>query len=275
MEETMETTVDTEMESTQEDLFDWGEAGQGEEQQEQNDQSVGQADGGAGQGQPQAESSVDAQGAPEPEEATVTVKFYGKEHKLPMSQVQTLAQKGMVFDTLSQKLDAAMPAYNLMEQYAKAAGMSLEQYLQMAQEGLARQSAAPLVKAGMPEKEAMELSQLRQQKAQWEQAMAQQRANDQAAAQKQARQQQFVELLERYPEVSKNGGTLPDEVMADIARGESPVHAYERYELAQLKAQLAAQKAAQKNRDSAPGSASGLGAQKAADPFMAGWDSED
>ena len=105
--------------------------------------------------------------------------------------------------------------------------------------------------------------------------MAQQRANDQAAAQKQARQQQFVELLERYPEVSKNGGTLPDEVMADIARGESPVHAYERYELAQLKAQLAAQKAAQKNRDSAHGTASGLGAQKAADPFMAGWDSED
>ena len=82
MEETIETTVDTEMESTQEDLFDWGEAGQGEEQQEQNDQSMSEADGGAGQGQPQAESSVDAQGAPEPEEARVTVKFYGKEQKL-------------------------------------------------------------------------------------------------------------------------------------------------------------------------------------------------
>ena len=41
MEETMETTVDTEMESTQEDLFDWGEAGQGEEQQEQKGQHTG------------------------------------------------------------------------------------------------------------------------------------------------------------------------------------------------------------------------------------------
>ena len=111
MEETMETTVDTGMESTQEDLFDWGETEQGEEQQEQNDQSVSEADGEAGQGQPQAENAVDAQPAPEPEEATVTVKFYGKEQKLPMSQVQTLAQKGMVFDTLSQKLDAACLLY--------------------------------------------------------------------------------------------------------------------------------------------------------------------
>ena len=96
MEETMETTVDTGMESTQEDLFDWGETEQGEEQQEQNDQSVSEADGEAGQGQPQAENAVDAQPAPEPEEATVTVKFYGKEQKLPMSQVQTLAQKGLI-----------------------------------------------------------------------------------------------------------------------------------------------------------------------------------
>ena len=76
-------------------------------------------------------------------------------------------------------------------------------------------------------------------------------------------------------EVVEDGtGRLPDSVMAQVARGESPVHAYERYALEQYRMGEQARRTDQQNRASVPGSARGLGAALPADPFTAGWDSE-
>lgn len=195
MEEQTQAAQDTE-------LFDWGEAGQGAPE---------------GQEVPAAEP-------------TLTVKYRGKEQQLPMSEARTLAQKGMAFDGVSQKLDQVMPAYRLLEQDAQAAGVSVEQYLE--------------------------------------------RARTQPDAASLARRQQFAQLLERYPDAVDENGHLPDQVMAQVARGEHPVHAFERYALARYRMGESARMTDARNRASAPGSAQGLGADAPQDPFSAGWDSD-
>lgn len=188
------------------ELFDWGEAGQG-----------------APEEQPQ-----------EAAEPTLTVKYHGKEQDLPMSEARTLAQKGMAFDDVSQKLDTVLPAYRLLEAYAQKAGVSVDQYLENARSRL----DAP----GTP-------------------------APD-------GRQQQFVQLLTRYPDAVDENGRLPDAVMAQVARGEHPVHAFERYALERYRMGESARLTDARNRASVPGSAQGLGADAPQDPFSAGWDSD-
>lgn len=199
---------ETQVTRTDEALFDWGEAGQDP----------------APQPEPAAE--------PEP---TLTVKYHGKEQQIPMTEARTLAQKGMVFDDVSKKLDAALPAFELMGRYAQAAGVSVEEYVDKARSQLDSGAPAPL-------------------------------GAD--------RRRQFVELLTRYPDAVDGTGRLPDSVMAQVARGESPVHAYERYALEQYRMGEQARRTDQQNRASVPGSARGLGAALPADPFTAGWDSE-
>lgn len=199
---------ETQVTRTDEALFDWGEAGQDP----------------APQPEPAAE--------PEP---TLTVKYHGKEQQIPMTEARTLAQKGMVFDDVSKKLDAALPAFELMGRYAQAAGVSVEEYVDKARSQLDAGAPAPL-------------------------------GAD--------RRRQFVELLTRYPDAVDGTGRLPDSVMAQVARGESPVHAYERYALEQYRMGEQARRTDQQNRASVPGSARGLGAALPADPFTAGWDSE-
>ena len=140
-----------------------------------------------------------------------------------------------MFDDVSKKLDAALPAFELMGRYAQAAGVSVEEYVDKARSQLDAGAPAPL-------------------------------GAD--------RRRQFVELLTRYPDAVDGTGRLPDSVMAQVARGESPVHAYERYALEQYRMGEQARRTDQQNRASVPGSARGLGAALPADPFTAGWDSE-
>ena len=78
----------------------------------------------------------------------------------------------------------------------------------------------------------------------------------------------FVELLREYPGTKE----LPPEVAQRVAAGETPLAAMRAFELAQMRAQLAAKDAAQKNRQTAPGSAGGLGGKERKDDFEAGFD---
>ena len=78
----------------------------------------------------------------------------------------------------------------------------------------------------------------------------------------------ILELLREYPGTKE----LPPEVAQRVAAGETPLAAMRAFELAQMRAQLAAKDAAQKNRQTAPGSAGGLGGKERKDDFEAGFD---
>jgi hypothetical protein len=271
----MNDTMNTAVETAQEDLFDWGAEETVEVAESTSETGQGDAQEATAQAEqesaPEAASeaeAVDAQAAQA--EGLLTVKFHGKEQQLTMEQARELAQKGMIHDVLSQKLDAAMPAFQLIEEYAKRSGMSAADYMAQAQRALEEQATQALVAQGMPEDAARELHRLRQEKNQRDQQDAQ--AQQQQAQQQQAqteRRQQFLQLLAEYPDVKE----LPPEVMNAVVNGEAPLSAYRAWENKQLKAQLAAQKTDQRNRNTAPGSAQGLGKTGATDPFEAGWDS--
>ncbi|WP_367924663.1 hypothetical protein [uncultured Ruthenibacterium sp.] len=202
------------------ELFEWGEAGQGEQPPESEAPEA-----------PEAHEGPEAPEGPEgPEEGTLTVKYRGKEQAIPMSKAKTLAQKGMAFDEVSRRLDAALPAYKLVDEQARAAGLSVDEYV-------ARATGQPNARA--------------------------------------QRQRQFAELLTLYPEAVGAEGRLPAQVMESVVKGESPVHAYERYALSLYRMGEGARRAHEHNRASVPGSAQGLGNGPAQDPFTAGWDSVD
>lgn len=231
---------------------------------------AGQADaaqGGAQEpGSAQGEAPGNAQamaGGQAAAEPTYKVKFYGQERELPVSELVRMAQKGMDYDNVRQRADAAAPVMALMQQYAAASGMSLEQYLDVARKGIAKAQAKPMIDKGMPEAEAKELVALRADKARRE-------AQERAAAQREAKIGPYMQLLQAYPEIMKTG-TLPQAVRERIDAGEPPLAAYRAYKLDEMVAQMAAQRQAEKNKAAAPGSAAGTGAEKQ-DPFLAAFD---
>lgn len=63
------------------------------------------------------------------------VKFYGQEQEMTVSELVAAAQKGLDYDNVRTRLEQAQqsaPAVQLVERYAAANGMTVEQYLQFA-----------------------------------------------------------------------------------------------------------------------------------------------
>ena len=82
------------------------------------------------------------------------VKFYGQEQEMTVSELVAAAQKGLDYDNVRARLEQAQqsaPAVQLVERYAAANGMTVEQYLQFANQGFEQQAVAQLVAQGVPE----------------------------------------------------------------------------------------------------------------------------
>ena len=95
------------------------------------------------------------------EEPRYTVKFYGREMQLPVSELVTMAQKGMDYDNVRRRADAAAPVMQALAGDAAASGMDVEQYVRAARAAMHASAVDPLVARGMPRAEAEELAALR------------------------------------------------------------------------------------------------------------------
>lgn len=250
----------------EDDLFYTDEAETGDQPddgdaEQENTQAEDEAQEPADQA---GEGEADAAGAGGTEnEPKYKVKFYGKEMELPVSELIANAQKGMDYDNLRQRYEAAAPAVELLTKYAQQNGMDLAQYVEFAQQQLAGQEVQRAVAQGVPEQAAKELYELRQRE-------AQRQAQLQAEQAQQQRLAPYLALLKEHPGLKE----LPQEVVQRIGQGMDPVAAYAAWETAQLRAQLAAQKTAEKNKQSVPGSARGLGKDPGSDPFLAGFNED-
>lgn len=227
-------------------------------------------------GEQAPEAEQDQPETQEPENGTkpaeeLTLKFYGQEVKLPKEQVVALAQKGLDYDKVRAERDSLKNGRErqLLSKYAAASNMDLPQYLDYLESAMEGAAVKKEVDAGMPEEQARELLRLRQNE-------AQRRAELRAQEQQREQNAQYVALLREYPDVKE----LPPEVVRRIAEGETPLAAYRAYDLARTKAALEAEKAAQKakaaaqrNRETAPGSAVGIGGKDKADKFLEGFES--
>lgn len=241
------------------------EGAQGENPQEDEEGPADQPEAQADQpGDPNAEN-----GGAQREPETVTLKVYGQEVKVPKTQLNELAQKGLAYDRLRQERDALENGreMQLLQRYAAASGMEMGQYLDYLERSLDAAALKRETDAGMPEKQARELLTLRQKE-------AQRRAAESAAAAQRQRTEPYLELVRAYPNLT----SLPPEVVQRIGAGERPLEAYRAYELQQAKTEIETLRAAQKakaadekNRKTAAGSAAGVGNGKEQDEFLAGF----
>ena len=79
---------------------------------------------------------------------------------MTVSELVAAAQKGLDYDNVRARLEQAQqsaPAVQLVERYAAANGMTVEQYLQFANQGFEQQAVAQLVAQGVPEPAAKDL----------------------------------------------------------------------------------------------------------------------
>ena len=237
------------------DLFGDGDAA------EETGAEAQSGDDATGDTNPEAEPEGGEKGAEKPQ--TVKLKYNGQELEKTLDEVLMLAQKGMNYDHVKGKLDAAekdAPAAKVLKKFADAAGMSLEEYMQQAESQLDAKAVKELTDKGMPEKEAKELLELRAKgnAADEQQAKTKKQQDDQAL---------WLDFVREYPEVARSGKIEP-EVAKNIQAGMTPVQAQMAWENKQLKTQLAALKAGQNNKKAAPGSAAGTAGNAQEDAFL-------
>ena len=146
------------------------------------------------------------------------VKFYGQEQEMTVSELVAAAQKGLDYDNVRTRLEQAQqsaPAVQLVERYAAANGMTVEQYLQFANQGFEQQAVAQLVAQGVPEPAAKDLVAERLRLDRERRSIAPLAAQQRAQRSSGKSCTPWMELLQEYPGTKE----LPPEVAQRVAPG--------------------------------------------------------
>lgn len=213
-------------------------------------------------------------GAAKGEEPLHTIRYNHQDLKLTESQLKELAQKGMNYDKLSQRLEQTKQgpsgkAMEVLEAYARQEGVPVDEYLGFLEERIAASQVQQLVEGGMTPEAAQRYRQMEQQ------VLRQQLVEERAKAEE-AGVKAFLPLVNKYPGLTFD--KLPPAVTEAIAAGAEPLAAYESHlkdgKIERLKAQLAAGNVAAKNKQTLPGSARGLGDREEKDAFLSGFDGD-
>lgn len=233
-----------------------------------------EAESGAEEAQEKpAEPEEGQEQAPSQEEEGFEIVYNGQKMKLSRQEMITAAQKGMNYDHVYGELQQLRqaPEFALLDRYAAQNGMNRQQYMQALAQAETDRRVQQEVEKGVPEETARRLVNLEQEQARQQQQSA---AAQSELGKRQERERQVAEFHKEFPDVTE----FPDEVMARIIRGETPVSAYRAYQIDQLNAKIASleqEKAAQavteQNRKKSVGSVSGGG--NGNDPFMDAFDS--
>lgn len=229
----------------------------------------------------EAETAEQQPEAEEPEQETqeqdqlFELKHLDEVRSVGREEVITLAQKGMDYDRVRQKYDAAKPGaewyeknsdtVKWLEEMAAEQNMSLSEMVDETRaEIMARktnQSVAVCRGIVANERKALELE-------------ARQKAMESPDSKVDAEVKAFMAA---YPDVGKDPNGIPQEVWDAVNNGESLVNAYRAFENKQLKEQLKQEKAAaerraqeEKNKARSTGSQSTQG-KKDMDAFDALW----
>lgn len=214
---------------------------------------------------------------------TITVKYNGETRELTVEEAVTLAQKGLDYDKVRGERDELRNgrANRIIGEYARENSMSVEQYLQFLEDGqktkmLNREMDALSAKhPDAPEAVLREMAEMRI-------AAREKDAAAEAAEKKNRedseRQKPWADLLREFPEIRK-AEDLPEDVLADIQSGLTPVDAMRRHqikekdrEITELKAKLEAKEKNQTNKKRAIGSAASDAKTGEKDAFLMGLD---
>ena len=212
------------------------------------------AEGGTGKA---AEDTAEA--APE-EDGKIRLSYRGEEKEYTREELVALAQKGLDYDGLRADRDRLRqgdtPEGRLIDRYAKAAGMSREQYLRFAAQAAEEQEAAPearkLMESGVPEAEARELALRRLREQQADRRAREDRETE--AREQEARDAGFRELADYGRKNGLDLSALEPEVIRNIAEGGMrQLEAYLAWEHKQLRLENSQLRQNERNKEKNPG----------------------
>lgn len=219
-----------------------------------------------------------AEAAPE-EDGKIRLSYRGEEKEYTREELVALAQKGLDYDGLRADRDRLRqgdtPEGRLIDRYAKAAGMSREQYLRFAAQAAEEQEAAPearkLMESGVPEAEARELALRRLREQQADRRAREDRETE--AREQEARDAGFRELADYGRKNGLDLSALEPEVIRNIAEGGMrPLEAYLAWEHKQLRLENSQLRQNERNKEKNPGRVTQAGPKaKTGDGFDAGF----
>jgi hypothetical protein len=203
---------------------------------------------------------------------TIKVKYNGKEQELPLDEAVKLAQKGMNYDHVSEELQSLR---SVIDAYAKASGMTREQYVEFLRENQAeyqRQQLRHELQDGNTEVPDALLDELAQGRAAREEL---EHLRKQEQEQQQAQEQQikaWMALRERFPDVAID--KLPPDVYKAVENGMTPIEAYLDYQVRDAQLKLAALEKQKETKARAIGPLAEEGTPVTGDdPFLEGFNS--
>lgn len=281
-EQTSESVVDV---SEDIDLFADEEPMPEENTNDFGDEVQEEADGA----QEPAETEAQTDGQQAEPETVLDIVYNGQAMSLNRQQAVEMAQKGMNYDKLQQRLQAAenSPERQMIARLAQQSGMEVGAFMQSLEQQLSeyqvstraeqlmsdsymdRDTAMRLAKTEL-EKEALQnerMAAIQRQEQIRQQQMAQEHEN---RRRRDSFTKDIQDLVKAYPDFQQKYPTIESmpQVMQDaINNGESVKAAYQQVLIEELRSENAAYKQNQKNAMASTGSASGAG-QTATDPFL-------
>ena len=237
----------------------------------------------------------DTQPEPTPEPETFTLKHLGEERTVGRDEVIALAQQGMDYARIRDKLTESTSKYDELYNWMKqlAGNQSVEDFMfnveverAKAMYGIDNNMARERVKLDRERREFE--AERKRSEARQKDAEAQQTAQNNIRT-------EYDAFVKAYPEVASkylsDKSVIPNEVWAEVRNGKSLTEAYSKYsakkeisdakkavadkdaEISRLKAELEAEKQNKKNKSRSSGSMSTDGGGEEYDPIAAGWNS--
>lgn len=243
--------------------------------------------------EPTTEPVAQQETPPAPE--TFTLKHLGEERTVSRDEVIALAQQGMDYARIRDKLAESTSKYDELYNWMKllAGNRSVEDFMFNVE--VERAKAMYGIDNNMARERVKLDRERREFEAERKRAEARQKdAETQQTAQNKIRTE-YDAFVKAYPEVASkylsDKSVIPDEVWADVRNGKSLTEAYSKYsakkemseakkaaadkdaEISRLKAELEAEKQNKKNKSRSSGSMSTDGGGEEYDPIAAGWNS--
>lgn len=196
----------------------------------------------------------------------IKLKYNHQEMELPIDEVQVLAQKGMNYDKLQEKLNQveSNPGLQYLNELAERNGTNVEGLVNFWREQEKQAELNQLIQANIPEELASEILENRKYREQQEQARKE-------AEEKQKQELEFKEFFDEFPDAKPSD--IPVEVWQKNEQGIPLKYAYMEYEMSKLKSENSILKNNNKNKEKAVVNPIGNGNDENYDAFLDGFDS--
>lgn len=203
------------------------------------------------------------------EQPKIRVKYNHEERELTLEEATLLAQKGMNYDKLTEKLRSfeTDPRLSFVEQQARKYNMSPDEYIQAVQKQEEQEQLNQLIQANIPEEYAREMLESRKFREQLQ-------AKEQAKAAEEKQNAEFKDFLQTFSNVKPE--EIPKEVWELNSQGVPLKYAYMEHQFKQQQNKIKVLETNLSNKSKAPvASVTSHGSTEVAeeDDFLKGFNS--